>query len=91
MASGAAADRGLALANRNCAGCHAVGQDGASPLAAAPPFRQVSTQFDQTALAEHLREIAATGYYKMPAGRLRQDEVEDLTAYINGLETPAGS
>ena len=37
--------QGETLARNNCARCHAVGRAGASPLRAAPPFRELHTRY----------------------------------------------
>src|SRR5687768_12288464 len=43
-----AAERGRALVQDNCATCHAVGPEGESPLAAAPPFRILGQRYPLT-------------------------------------------
>ena len=42
--SGSAAVGG-SLAQRSCAGCHAIGRDGDSPMKSAPPFRTLGGEY----------------------------------------------
>ena len=37
--------RGLSLAREHCAQCHAIGNASESPLAAAPPFRELHLKY----------------------------------------------
>ena len=39
------AQRGLVFVRTNCAQCHAIGREGASPLAIAPPFRTLHQKY----------------------------------------------
>ena len=55
MAQDGRAQRGRVFVQANCAGCHAVGQTGVSPLAAAPPLRELHKRYPVENLARPLR------------------------------------
>jgi len=81
----AAVARGHAVAQRTCAGCHAVESVGESPDRRAPAFRVLTGQFVPLTLRRRLTEIAETGHYDMPPVSVNTDEVADLAAYINSF------
>lgn len=78
--------RGGALATERCADCHAVGRTGASPLAEAPPFRDLHLRYPVEHLAEALAEGIAVGHPAMPQFVLEPHEVEALILYLQSLE-----
>jgi cytochrome c len=81
----AAVARGLAIAEANCARCHAVGPAGVSPLAAAPPFRTFKEHYPIDDLAESLAEGIVTGHPEMPAFDFTPEQIDDLLAYLGTL------
>ena len=83
----AAALRGEAMARERCAACHAVGLTGASPMAEAPPFRTLHERYPVTFLQESLAEGLVTTHPAMPAVELSPDEIRDLIAWLESLET----
>jgi cytochrome c len=78
--------RGRLLAERDCAVCHATGPSDHSPLAAAPPFRELHRRYDVENLAEALAEGIVTGHPAMPSKPYPPDDVRDLIAYLRTLE-----
>lgn len=80
------AQRGQTFALTNCAGCHAVGRVGNSPLAIAPPFRTLHSRYPVEDLAEALAEGITTGHPSMPEFRLDAAQIGDLIAYLKTLE-----
>jgi mono/diheme cytochrome c family protein len=78
--------QGATIARTNCARCHAVGRTGASPLRAAPPFRELHTRYPVEDLGEALAEGIRTGHPSMPEFRFDADEAEALIAYLKSLE-----
>jgi cytochrome c len=78
--------QGKTIARTNCARCHAVGRVGASPLPAAPPFRELHTRYPVEDLGEALTEGIRTGHPSMPEFRFDPDQAEDLIAYLKSLE-----
>lgn len=76
---------GRAFAEANCARCHAVGATGASPLAAAPAFRDLHRRYPVEQLAESLAEGIETGHRGMPEFRLEPPQIADFLAYLRTL------
>lgn len=83
--------RGRAIAEKNCARCHATGSTGASPLQPAPPFRVLHQRYPIANLAEALAEGIVTGHSAMPEFTFKPDEIDALLTYIASLgrEAPA--
>ncbi len=80
-----AVEHGRALAQANCAGCHAVGPEGDSAVPEAPPFRYLKTKYPVDTLAESLAEGIVAGHPEMPEFAFEAGEVEDLLAYLKTL------
>ncbi len=68
-----------------CAGCHAVDPTGASPLAAAPPFRGLHRKYPISHLAEALAEGITTGHEAMPEFVFSTAEIAAILAYIDSI------
>lgn len=73
---------GTRLAQRACAGCHAVGSAGLSPNPRSPPFRTLAAQLPGAALGAQLEAIVRNGHGEMPPIYMSPDEIRDLAAYI---------
>lgn len=78
--------RGQAIAEANCAVCHAIGADGESPHADAPPFRTFSQNYPVNALAEAFAEGILVGHSDMPEFRLEPDQIEAMIAYLESVQ-----
>jgi cytochrome c len=70
----------------HCAGCHAIGRVGESPLPIAPPFRTLHTYYPVENLAEAFAEGITTGHPTMPEFRLDPAQINDVIAYLKTLE-----
>jgi cytochrome c len=81
----AAERRGLASVQANCSRCHAVGRSGASPFAAAPPFRTLHLRYPIEDLEEPLAEGIVTGHPAMPEFRFDPGQVGDIIVYLKSL------
>jgi mono/diheme cytochrome c family protein len=77
--------QGERLAERNCSVCHAIGLQGASPNASAPPFRDIHKRFSLDDLEVGMLSDLLSGHPAMPQFRLHPDEVRDLLMYIKSL------
>jgi mono/diheme cytochrome c family protein len=80
---------GRAFAERNCQRCHAIGASGESPIAEAPPFREIVKRWPPEYLAESLAEGIEVGHstqVDMPEFTLEQKQIDDLIAYLQTLE-----
>jgi len=78
-------ERGRAIAEKNCARCHAVGATGESPLKPAPPFRDLPQRYPVENLAEALAEGIVTGHSAMPEFTFQPKEIDALLTYIASL------
>jgi mono/diheme cytochrome c family protein len=77
--------RGLALAQRLCADCHAIQKEYArSPNANAPRFQAIASTPGMTAIA--LSAALNTSHHSMPNIVLAADEQADIIAYILSLK-----
>ena len=78
-------ERGRAIAEKNCARCHATGPTGESSLQPAPPFRVLPQRYPVENLAEALAEGIVTGHSAMPEFTFQPDEIDVLLGYIASL------
>jgi cytochrome c len=78
---------GRALAQKNCAPCHAVGPKGASPNPKSPPFRMLGQRYPIDSLQEALAEGITVGHegLEMPEFRFAPAQIDALVAYIKRL------
>ncbi len=86
FADPAVRDEGRKLAEALCASCHAVGVDGMSPLAEAPPLRTLSQRYPITALEEALAEGVLTGHPAMPEFEFNPAQIDALIAYLQSIQ-----
>lgn len=77
-----AAERGQQFAVQACAGCHAVGSAGVSPMAEATPFRVIVHRYPLDQLQQGFAEGLVTSHPAMPAFVFRASEIDDLIAYL---------
>jgi cytochrome c len=80
------AQRGRVFVETHCAGCHAVGLTGESPLAEAPPFRTLEQRYPVEDLAEALAEGITTGHPSMPEFVLDPAQINDVIAYLKSIQ-----
>jgi cytochrome c len=77
---------GKKLVEDNCSRCHAIGETGDSPLAKAPPFREVVTRYPPESLGEALVEGIVTGHNEMPEFVFEADQATEIIAYLDSLK-----
>lgn len=82
---GESASRGRAMARFGCASCHAIDSAGDSPLALAPPFREIVRRRGSDDLAAAFEQGLVTTHPVMPPYVFRANEIHDLTAYLDTL------
>lgn len=75
-------ERGAVLVRQKCAGCHAVERTGDSPMAAAPPFRDMGVLYPVADLQEAFAEGLVTAHPAMPAFEFQPQEIADVIAYL---------
>lgn len=78
---------GFDLLRKNCARCHAIDAESASPNGKAPPFRDVVKKYDPGALEEALAEGIVTGHNDMPEFEFDPDDVTAIIAYLDTLKS----
>jgi mono/diheme cytochrome c family protein len=78
------ATRGHAVAQRECAACHAIEPGGVSPRRDAPAFSGPGIRHTAS-LDGRVAELARLGHYDMPPLKLSADEARDVAAYIQSL------
>jgi mono/diheme cytochrome c family protein len=83
--AGRSEDLGAPFARRACAGCHAVGVSGPSPLAQAPPFRRIPERLPGRRLTTALRAISAHGHGLMPPIYMTPKERRAVEGYIRTI------
>lgn len=77
---------GKALAEANCASCHAVGRSGTSPNPKAPVFRTVLKRYSENMLRTELAEGMRVTHDPMPQFQFRPEAVDSLIAYLKSIE-----
>jgi cytochrome c len=83
-----AAEGGRILGEK-CARCHAVGREGDSAMAAAPPFRSLNRKYPVGHLAEALAEGITTGHEAMPEFVFSTSEIAAILAYLETIAEAA--
>ena len=80
--------RGLKIAQRNCAPCHAVGRTGDSANPKSPPFRTLAQRYPLSELEETMGEGMMVGHEgpEMPMFEFRPDQIEDFIAYLGSIQ-----
>jgi cytochrome c len=77
---------GLALAERMCAQCHAIGKTGTSAHSAAPVFRELDRRVDLDRFTAQLREGLISGHPDMLTFRFSREDARALTAYLRYIQ-----
>lgn len=88
QADAALLEKGRHALETRCARCHAIGAEGASPHASAPPFREVVKRYPPESLEEALGEGIMSGHPDMPEYILSPEEIAAVVAYLHTLEAP---
>jgi mono/diheme cytochrome c family protein len=84
--AGASVGEGRAFVLDRCARCHAVEASGASPLAGAPPLRDLHQSYPVENLAEAFAEGIVTGHPDMPQFVLTPEQIDAVISYLRSLE-----
>ena len=91
VANASAADKdltakGKSLVTANCSRCHAIGKEGDSPHAEAPPFRTLSNKYPVENLAESLAEGIVSGHPDMPIFVFSPQDVAAIIDYLKSVQ-----
>lgn len=86
-AAGSAEDiaEGRRLAKLNCATCHALEHSGPSPLAEAPPFRDIATNYAAGELEDSFNDGIVVRHPAMPDWQMTGDQARELAAFVMSL------
>lgn len=76
---------GKRLAEINCTRCHNIEAEGESPLTDAPPFREISKNYDEMELVDGFMEGLAVRHPLMPDWEVTMPQAEDLAAFVMSL------
>lgn len=79
-------DKGRSILEANCSRCHAIGFEGTSAHAEAPPFREVVKRYPPESLEEALGEGISSGHPDMPEFVFSPDDIGAVVAYLQSLE-----
>ena len=85
------ASRGRAMATIGCVSCHAIDAAGDSPLAVAPPFRDIVRRRGSEDLAAAFEQGLVTTHPAMPPYVFGASQIHDLTAYLDTLRNSTAS
>jgi mono/diheme cytochrome c family protein len=77
---------GQAIAQAECAMCHAIGQSDRSPNPASPPFRTLGSKWPVEHLQEALAEGLTVGHSDMPEFIFEEQEIGDLIAFLLAIQ-----
>ena len=79
------ASAGKALLEAHCAKCHSIAATGESPLAKAPPLRQVYLKYPIEQLEEGFAEGMGSRHRDMPQIQFSPDQVEAILTYFGSI------
>lgn len=78
---------GRAIAEANCAACHAIGRSGSSPNPAAPHFRSLLSRYKAEVLVTELNEGMRVAHSPMPQFQFNPSATDSLIAYLQSVQT----
>ena len=78
--------RGRNFVHANCSKCHSIDKVSPSPLAIAPPFRNLHLKYPVENLQEAFAEGIVVAHPTMPEFRLEPDQIGDVIAFLKTLE-----
>ena len=80
----ASAARGEAFAQNACSSCHAMGLEGASPMAGAIAFRDMRMDVNAVAYQRRMAQMHL-GRSTMPPAQVSLEDIRDIDAYARSL------
>jgi len=80
------AQRGVVIARTYCVQCHSIDKLSPSPLAVAPPFRDLHKRYPVENLEESLAEGLVTGHPSMPEFKFDTGQIRDFIAFLKTLQ-----
>lgn len=86
-AQAALVEDGLAVAEANCASCHAIGAEGESSNPKAPIFRALLARYSAETLETELAEGMRVAHAPMPQFKFKPEAAAALVAYLRSVQT----
>ncbi|MDZ4870494.1 MAG: c-type cytochrome [Alphaproteobacteria bacterium] len=86
-AQAALVEDGLAVAEANCASCHAIGATGESANRKAPIFRALLARYSAETLETELAEGMRVAHAPMPQFKFKPEGAAALVAYLRAVQT----
>lgn len=83
--AGSTASEGKAILEKHCARCHAIAATGNSPLAKAPPLRQVYKTFPIQQLESGFAEGMGSRHQDMPQIQFSPEQVSAILDYLGSI------
>lgn len=77
---------GRAIAQAQCASCHAIGLRDHGPRADAPPLREISQRYQFPVLEEELINGIHVGHQSMPTFQFSPSGTDALLAYLRHIQ-----
>ncbi len=77
---------GRDIAQRNCARCHAIGSDDASPNRRAPVFRTILSRYDRQALTRELIDGMRVAHAPMPQFQFNPAGADALIVFLESIQ-----
>jgi tetratricopeptide (TPR) repeat protein len=79
--------QGMVLAEKNCSGCHAMGEVGVSLNKDAPVFRDLFKKHQLYAMRRPVTRAVLAVHQKMPQFNVSAEDVDTIVAYMNSINT----
>ncbi len=78
---------GKAILQKDCSRCHSIEATGDSPLAVAPPLRDIYRKRSLERLEFELAEGMGSRHQEMPQVQFSTEEIAAILNYLNGIAT----
>jgi mono/diheme cytochrome c family protein len=85
MAAPNAGAAGKVLLEQNCSRCHSIAAKGESPLAKAPPLRDIYLRYPIDQLEQGFAEGMGSRHRDMPQIQFSDDQVAAILAYLGSI------
>jgi mono/diheme cytochrome c family protein len=85
MAAPNAGAEGKVLLEQNCSRCHSIADKGGSPLAKAPPLRDIYLRYPIQQLEQGFAEGMGSRHRDMPQIQFSDDQVAAILAYLGSI------
>jgi len=84
-------EAGRLIVQTKCVSCHAVRGGDVSRNAAAPPLRTLAERYPVTGLPEAFAQGVLLGHPSMPDFRFSAEQIAEILAYLESIQTRQGA